>query len=180
MVNWEVFKDKLKKFNDNKDSKSLEESAIFYATLYYNSIVDSTLTIGNKYIPNPSSISILENGFISFFTTNINLTVPISINNTLSLANAIVTFWKSQGFEPTPPHPPTTSPTTGVKIEYWGEANILAAELLNSFQSMKSELFVNSFIAALKNHLLLVNGNYYGLVPGSPPTPMVVPWIGVY
>ena len=185
MIEWDIFTNELKDFNNDRKSKSLEESAIFYANLYYNSILDSELTIGNKYIPNPGSISILENGFISFFTININLTVPISINNTLPLANAIITFWKSQGFKPLPPHPPTTSPTTGVTIDYWGDVNILATELLNSFTSellntVQSNIFVNRFAAALQNHLLLVLGNYYGLVPGSPPTPLVVPWVGVY
>ena len=182
MVNWESFKQKLLNFNNGKQSGSLEETAIFYSNLYYTNVINASLLLGNVVIISPAGLSILYDGFLNFFSSNITLqSGTIDISKTIPLANAIIDFWKIQTFSPLPPHPPATLPAPGVVIDFYGEPNSIASLLLASFITGISQSFVDLFTNALKIHLTTIRGNYYGTIPNpSGPIPVIVSWIGVY
>jgi len=182
MINWESFKQQLSEYNLGRQSGSIEESANFYSTLYFDEVQNSAINlIGNKIIYNISSKNILYQGFYNFFTSNIALQTGVITNaNIFPLALSIVNFWNIQQFEPLPPHPPATIPSPGIKLTPKTNASLLSTQLLASFITTQNALFITLFTLALQTYTLSLMGNYYGLQPSTGgPIPIVVPWVSV-
>lgn len=182
MIIWETFKTSLSVFNSSRVSQSLEQTAQFYSNLYFTTVSAGTLLPGNTLIPNPGSMGILYNGFLDFFESNYNLqSGTLTTSNTSILSDAIIDFWEVQVFNPLPPHPPATIPTTGVQVNFYGVSQQLAIALLPTFITGTNDGFISAFTSVLQTHISLINGVYNGTIATpTGPVPVVVPWVGVF
>lgn len=190
MINWEYFKQKVLEFSNNQENiLTFEQTAKYYSDLYVEVLSGATLLMGNTFVYNSAAYSLLYNGWLSFFNINQKLPIPITPIQILPLATSFVSFWKVQGFNNTPPHPPTISPAPeGVTILFPGnpifspvDPTSLSSLLFTAFTSTNKLSYVNLLATALQVHVSTISGLYTGIVttPGGPVvTP--VPWIGVF
>lgn len=180
MINWPYFQSNILAFNTGKASTSSMETAEFYSTTYYNSIITANLLIGNTIIPNPSAKEILKIALYNFFTLNLNLTIPFTPLQVMPVTNAFISFWMMQTFQPLPPHPPTVLPSPGPVVTIGGTVEPLNTALFVAFNTGTSDGFVTALTTALQAHSLTMQGTYSGMTATTPPVLAVVDWFGVF
>ena len=109
--------------------------------------------------------------------------LDIGVSNWIPAATGTVNAWASAQYQPVPPHPPSIAPAPGVTQLDPGAGAIpgLASTINDAFHSNNCAAIAPILVSGFVQHLTMISGIYTGLVPvpGGPPIPTPIPWMGV-
>mgnify|MGYP003673354648 CR=1 FL=1 len=111
--------------------------------------------------------------------------IDLQVPNWIPAATGTVLAWAAVQYQPLPPHPPSVAPVPGTSPLTLdpGSAGImpLASTINDAFHSNLCAAIAPILVTGFIQHLTLVQGIYNGLVPvpGAPPVPTPIPWVGV-
>lgn len=187
-VDWNKFKDNIKSYLSKQEAKSSDDAADFFADEYHNFALTAETILSNT-ITGGLNKDLLSIAFKDAFKKMYESDKDLGLEPYTIIATAIVAYWLTAQFTPTPLHPPATTPTTGITLLFTGLPTPLdiaiETALKAGYKSSTTDDAVDKVASALelafKTHLLLISGVYNGtMLVGTVVTPVPpVPWIGL-
>ena len=111
--------------------------------------------------------------------------IDIGVPVWMAAAAGTVNAWAAAQYQSLPPHLPSIAPVPGVPVITLdpgaGAIAGLASTIHDAFHSQNCAAAAPILVTGFIQHLTMISGLYTGLVPvpGAPPIPTPIPWMGV-
>jgi len=164
------------------NSSDSDDSTAREIAKYYGQSSPLVTPSSPQWPSNPISLKsddIIFGGFSESFklarTLNIGKPLPAVW---LPAAVSIVTYWTGVSFSPMPPPPGGLIGATNL-VTSPGLPEPLNNDIGLAFQQEDPYLVAQELDLAILKHLSTITGTWTGTAPGTPPPPLVLPWVGI-
>ena len=180
-IPWPQMEANIINFFITKSSRSIEDSAQFFADEYKRATRLAQDPVGNYIIADKADSDIIKQGFLEAFSMNMKSPVDLKAIPWVKVSEALVKYWTLMPLFMAIPHPPATSPVPTLipppnLITFPGNVGSVTPGIWKAWKEPGESATAKALVNVFKKHTNSLSGIYTGL---SGVSPVVVPWKGL-